>query len=171
MALVWYFVVILSLSFGVFVIVITWLLTSALVKYVVRRVGSAPVQSTRFLLRADKGFPSGPRKKICHFEWCSSAGEVTNSQEEKKFWEVLVGMCVESFETDGAQVSTSRRWDWDEMDGVVAGRGQHISLLGRGCSWKNRFQKWSQSVCQLHTEFFANTVHCQSAAHNFVNYD
>ena len=39
--------------------------------------------------------------------------------------------CVESFETDGAQVSTtSRRRDWAEMNGLVAGRGQRISLAG-----------------------------------------
>ena len=39
--------------------------------------------------------------------------------------------CMESFETDGAQVSTtSRRRDWGKMNGVVAVRGQHISLGG-----------------------------------------
>ena len=59
--------------------------------------------------------------------------------------------CVESFETDGAEeVSTSRRWDWGETDGLVPGRGQHISL-GPGLGWKNssyrqRVQKWSKKV-------------------------
>ena len=38
---------------------------------------------------------------------------------------------MESFETDGAQVSTtSRRRDWGKMNGLVARRGQHISLGG-----------------------------------------
>ena len=73
--------------------------------------------------------------------------------------------CVESFETDGAEeVSTSRRWDWAETDGLVPGRGQHISL-GPGLGWKNssyrqRVQKWSiKSMCQLRKELFENTKH------------